>query len=151
MLVIEDDTYGGLGADAVVHESCEDVERLMERAAELEPEPPGSVRVRDGEPLKIHAIVHDLSREPTWREEWINDALAAAFEEADRRRLSSLALPMLGTLHGSLEPRHFVQLLRLALDDSRCAHLKQLWLVVPGGTLAAIFDPLREFHLELKV
>jgi hypothetical protein len=150
-LAVEDDTYQVLGAESTARESYENVRRLMERAAQVEPERPGSVQARPGDPLRIHAIVHDLDREPTWREDWIVDALAAALGEADRRRLDSLALPMLGTLHGSLAPRRFVQLLRSALDATRCDHLRRLWLVVPAGTPAALFDPLREYSLRLNV
>lgn len=150
-LVVEDDTYQVLGADTAARESYESVRRLRERAAQVEPEPPGSVQVRPGDPLRIHAIVHDLDLEPTWLEIWLVDALAAALGEADRRRLDSLALPMLGTLHGSLAPRRFVQLLRSTLDGTRCHHLRRLWLVVAPDTPAAIFDPLREYPLQLNV
>ncbi len=150
-LVVEDDTYGVLAADPVARERYDSTRRLLERAAQAEPEPPGSVRVRHGQPPSIHAVVHDLNLEPTWREEWIVDALAAAFVEADRRRLGSLALPMLGTRHGTLAPRRFVQLLRSALDASRCERLERLWLVVPAGSATEIFDPLREYPLQLNL
>ncbi|PSQ91983.1 MAG: hypothetical protein BRD57_03550, partial [Proteobacteria bacterium SW_6_67_9] len=36
---------------------------------------PGEVVVVGGRPLHLRAVIHDLDRVPTWREEWIVRAL----------------------------------------------------------------------------
>lgn len=149
-VVIEDDTFRVLGAHPVAKERYEDVGRLLERAADAEPDVPGSVRVRDGVPLVFHAIVHDLELEPTWREGWVADALQRILGEADRRGLKTLSLPVLGSIHGSLEPRRFAQLLRVALLGVGPTRLERVWLVTAVDTQAAAFDPLREFDLEIR-
>jgi hypothetical protein len=149
-VVIEDDTFGVLGAEPLARERYEDVGRLAERAADADPDAPGSVRVREGAPLAFHAIVHDLEREPTWREEWVLEVLQQIFAEAARRRLKTLSLPVLGSIHGSLEARRFAQLLRLALLSEAPTELERVWLVTAPGVPGAAFDPLREFELEVR-
>jgi O-acetyl-ADP-ribose deacetylase (regulator of RNase III) len=88
------------------------------------------------------AIVHDLNQEPSWREEWVASALEGIFREAESRRLRSIALPFLGTLHGSLKKERFVELLRCALERMSPNHLKRLWLLVPAGTSSKILEML---------
>ncbi len=150
-VVLEDDTQRVLGADPIARERYEDTGGLLSRAMDAEPEATGSVLVREGTPLTFHAIVHDLGREPTWREEWIVDALFGIFQEADDRKLRSLAMPMLGTTHGNLDPRRFVQLLRSAISHASFERLEIIRLVVPEDTNPSLLDPLREYELEVRL
>ena len=149
-VVLEDDTYRVLGAEPVASERYEDTGRALERAAAAEPELPGSVIVSEKSPLVFHAVVHDLDSEPSWREEWVVDAIYRILREAGRRKLRCIALPMLGTLHGSLDARRFVQLLRSALVGSDLGTLEAIWLLAPAGTPHGVFDPLREQELEIR-
>jgi len=116
--------------------------RVMTRVIETHPQTPGSVLVKGKRPLRLLAIVHDLNQDPSWREEWIANALDRILAEAETRRLRSIALPFLGTLHGSLEKQRFVVLLRDALERNPAIHLERLWLVVPDGTRSKILDIL---------
>ena len=116
--------------------------RVMTKVIETRPQTPGSVLIKGKGPLRLLAIVHDLNQEPSWREEWIASALDIILAEAETRRLRSIALPFLGTLHGSLEKQRFVFLLRDALERNPAIHLKRLWLVVPEGTRSKILDTL---------
>lgn len=141
-VAFEEDTFLVLSADRKVCAPKEPLMRLMTRVIETRPETPGSVLVKGKRPLRLLAIVHDLNQEPSWREEWIASALDAIFREAGSRRLQSIALPFLGTLHGSLEKEHFIELLRRALERTSPAHLKRLWLVVPAGTSSKILEIL---------
>jgi hypothetical protein len=90
---------------------------------------PGTVVVRGGHPLRLLAIVHDLAKAPSWREEWVASALDAVFAEVAARRLGSLGLPPLGCVHGRLPPAVFGALLRDALARSRPPTLRELWLI----------------------
>jgi hypothetical protein len=74
--------------------------RLMAEMSNLTPETPGSVLVAGKKPLKFLAIVHDVDKVSTWREGWIEKALASIFMEADQRKIRSLGLPILGAKHG---------------------------------------------------
>ena len=133
-MVVEEDTFLVLSADRRVKAVKENLLRLMTEIIETKPKELGSIIVRNKRPLQFLAIVHDLNQEPSWKEEWIGKALEEIFQEVERRRLKSLALPLLGTLYGSLEKSRFAVLLRDALLQTTFQHLKQLWLVVPRGT-----------------
>jgi hypothetical protein len=139
----EEDTYLVLSADPEVVESNEDPERVMAEVLATRPEEPGTVIIKGGHPLRLLAIVHDLNEEPSWKEEWVVRALDGIFQEADKRKVRSLALPLLGTLHGSLEKQRFLVLLREVLERRSPAHLTRLWLVVPAGASSEILQMLK--------
>jgi len=141
-LAFEEDTFLVLSADPVVRPPKESLMRVMTRVIETRPQTPGSVLVKGKRPLRLLAIVHDLNQDPSWREEWIANALDRILAEAETRRLRSIALPFLGTLHGSLEKQRFVVLLRDALERNPAIHLERLWLVVPEGSSSKILDIL---------
>lgn len=137
-LVEEEDTYLVLSADPEVQETWQEPGELMAELLKTKPAIPGSVIVKEGRPLSILAIVHDLSRDPSWKEEWVVSALDGILREAQRRKLRSLALPLLATLHGSLDRQRFLSLLREALERSSPENLARLWLVVPAGTTGEV-------------
>ncbi|MFQ6047681.1 MAG: macro domain-containing protein [Gemmatimonadales bacterium] len=152
-VVVEDDTHLVLGADRVARESPEPLEDLLAAAAAEEAAEPGTAVVEDATPLRIHAIVHDLSAEPTWREEWVSRALEAALHETEARGLRSIALPALGTLHGTLTGRRFLELLAEVLARTSVAHVETIWLVVPlgmGQVALSALGGLRGFALEVR-
>lgn len=141
-VAFEEDTFLVLSADTTVREPHEPLMRVITRVIETRPETPGSVLVKGKRPLRLLAIVHDLNQEPSWREEWIESALRGIFQEVESRRLKSLALPFLGTLHGPLDKQRFVMLLREALERMEFKQLKYLWLIVPAGTDREILEIL---------
>ena len=128
-VVYEEDTFLVLSAAAEVSEPEAARERVLAEAYGAEAIAPGSVVVRIGEPLRLLAVVHDLGRSPSWREEWVAAALLAALRESEARRLHSLSLPLLGRVHGQLEVERFLTLLHQALDHAQTHHLERLWLV----------------------
>jgi hypothetical protein len=141
-LAHEEDTFLVMAADREVRDPHEHQVRLMTRVIEIRPEAPGSVLVKGQRPLRLLAVVHDLNQDPTWKEEWVASTLDGIFREAERRKLQSIALPFLGTLHGSLKKERFLVLLRGALEHLSAKHLKRLWLIVPAGTSSRIFRVL---------
>ena len=143
----EEDTFLVLSADPEVFESHEDPERVMAEVLETRREKPGTVVVKGGFPLQLLAIVHDLDQDPSWKEEWVVNALDGIFQEVENRKLKSIALPLLGTLHGSLEKKRFLVMLREALERKSPTHLKRLWLVAPERTSLEILEMLKA---ELK-
>jgi hypothetical protein len=130
----EEDTYLVLSADPTVREPKDHPVKIMTKLIETTPETPGTVLVRGQHPLRFLAIIHDLNQDPTWREEWITSALSGIFKEAETRELTSVAIPMLGCLHGTLDGRRFFGLLRIAVARSKQRHLKRIWLITPPGT-----------------
>ena len=132
-VAIEDDTYFVIGADPGFKEPTEHPIRIWTAAHEAEPAAPGSVQVREGRPLRLHAVVHDLSEDPTWKEEWVGAALSNILHESERRAVCRLALPVLGAVHGKLPLVRFVDLLRAGLEHSCPAGLESLVLLAPKG------------------
>lgn len=128
-VVCEEDTFLVLSAAVEVSEPEAARERVLAEAYGTPAIPAGTVVVRAGEPLRLLAIVHDLGRSPSWREEWVAAALSAALRESEARRLRSISLPLLGRVHGQLEVERFLTLLHDALADAPTHHLERLWLV----------------------
>jgi len=141
----EEDTFLVLSADKTVREPTEHPLRIMTRLIEMRPEAPGSVLVKGRSPLKLLAIIHDLNQEPTWREAWVEKALHGIFLETESRKLRSVALPLLGSLHGSLDKERFAVLLRRALEKASLIYLKRLWLIVPTGAARDLIGMLESY------
>jgi hypothetical protein len=137
-VVAEEDTYLVLSADPEVRETRIARLRVIHEAFAARPAEPGSVVVRGGSPLRLLAVVHDLSHEPTWREEWVEAALDAVLREVDARSLRTLAMPLLGRVRGDLPIDWFVALLRSALGRCAPARLERVWLVTPEGDLEEV-------------
>jgi hypothetical protein len=139
-VVEEEDTYLVLSAEPEVREPASARLRVFHDAYSASPAEPGGVVVRDGAPIRLLAVVHDLSLEPSWREEWVAKALAAVFAEATRRRVRTLALPPLGRVRGLLSRERFVSLLGSALASAAPGSLERIWLMVPAEDVG----PFRE-------
>lgn len=129
-VVLEEDTYLVLSAEATLRLPGEHPLRVIHAAFDARPEPIGSVLVRAGDPLRLLAVVHDLSQDTTCRPEWVEVALERVLAVAEERRLRSLGLPLLGTVHGRVAPQQAAALLATALDRARPASLRQLWLIL---------------------
>ena len=140
-VALEDDTYLVLGADPAWREPDETLVEVLTAAHAARPEPPGSVVVRPGRPPRLHAVVHDLARDPTWTEEWIESALLEVLEMTDARGLAALGLEPLGCLHGRLGLSRFRVLLKRALAATTRRSLRRVWVIVPEPGSAASARP----------
>jgi hypothetical protein len=144
-LVVEDDRELILGAAPTVTDSGESVDGLVRAMGEARPRRPGTVVLRGRRPLRIHAVVHDLEREPTWQTQWVGEALVAALEAAEERRVGVLGMPLLGRVHGRLPVPRGVALLADALQRVRPRSLIRLWLMhPPAREPGRLFEPLQE-------
>lgn len=139
-VAVEEDTFLIMSADRRVRDPKEPLMKVMSRVIATRPKTPGCVLVKGRSPLHLLAIVHDLNENPSWREEWIISALGEIFREAERRKLGSIAIPFLGTLHGSLDKQRFLALLRSVVERISANSVKRLWLVVPAGTSSKILE-----------
>jgi hypothetical protein len=133
-VVYEDDTYHVLSADPEFQEVTEHPIRLMTEVLAVRPSIPGEVIIKRGAPLAFLAVIHDLNQDPTWKEEWIIAALHGIFQQAEERKLETIALPVLGARYASLQRERFVVLLRQRLSQLSATSLKRLWLATPDGT-----------------
>jgi len=133
-VVFEEDTYRILSADGEKIETEDHPLAVLVEALGAEPEIPGRVLVYEEPPFRFLAVVHDLDREPSWREEWIESALEGIFGEAERRKLRAIALPFLGTKHGSLGKERFATIFREFLKKRSSSHPLRVWLILPRGS-----------------
>ncbi|HWP94126.1 MAG TPA: hypothetical protein VNL72_00110 [Gammaproteobacteria bacterium] len=113
--VFEQDTELILRLDLEFQYPRESYRELIAEASAGRAHPPGSVVVREGVPLYLFAIVHDLACDPTWKEEWVRRALENVFQVAAARRVERLVMPLLGTVHGRLAPERSLRMLVTAL------------------------------------
>jgi pimeloyl-ACP methyl ester carboxylesterase len=136
--VAEEDTALVLSVAPRMDEPRESIDELAREIAAAPTATPGGIIIGGGSPLRLLAIIHDLDQDPSWRDAWIASALAGVFRETEQRGLASIALPLLGTLHGSCQATDFLRLFCDALDDFRPARLIRLWLMTPPGTENAV-------------
>lgn len=129
--IVEEDTWQVLGAEPEVTIPTEHPARIMSEVLSAQPVPTGSVVVREGVPLRLMAVVHDLNQQPSCRPEWVAAALGEAFRIAEERTIRSLSLPLLGVRHGRLPTADFIHLLAGAIRERVPCHLHRLWLIAP--------------------
>ncbi len=149
-IVLEDDTYTVLSADPVAKESEESPSKSLQRAVDTSPHEPGSVDVKEGHPTRLLAVVHDISHEPSWKEQWVKQALTQLLGAAEERQLASLSLPMLGTLRGTLEPIRFVELLYSGLSEHAGTYPHSIWLVLPENTDDSLISTLKAWGCDVQ-
>jgi len=142
-LAVEEDTWLIMSAKPKIVEAEDHPIRLMTDLLEAQPKPVGSVTIRGKNPLRFMAIVHDVNRNPTWREDWVENALIEIFRESERRKLGAIGLPLLGTQHGNLANQRFVVLLSRVLLQAPVRHLKCLWLIAPIPINSEIIEMLK--------
>ncbi|MGK0171854.1 MAG: hypothetical protein ACI9W2_003585 [Gammaproteobacteria bacterium] len=131
-VVFEEDTHLLLSAPLVLRDKPEHPIRVMTALIEAQPVAPGSVVVRGKTvPYQLMAIVHDVDRSPTWQDAWVVEAVHGVLAKASELSLRTLALPVLGAKHGSIEPERFAVILREALDNTTALSLDTLWLLLP--------------------
>jgi hypothetical protein len=142
-IALEEDTWLVLSADPEFRPVAEHPIRVHTAVWQAEPAVPGSVVVRQGRPLELLAVVHDLAQDPTWREEWVGQALQRVLREAERRTIAALGLPILGSLHGAMSAAGFLARLEEAIAAVSPDSLPRIWLQVSRKVEAEVRELLR--------
>lgn len=130
-VALEEDTNLLMSARAEIRAPAESFGELVDDMASFEPAEPGTVVAQGDSPVRLLAIIHDIEQTPTWNEAWIERALSGLLQETERRKLGSLCLPVLGSLHGNMSTSRFASLLRLALEQRPPKRLRRIWALVP--------------------
>jgi hypothetical protein len=134
-VVLEDDTHRVLAAPPELTPVTEGLGDLVRAMQESSPVLPGSVVPRSGRPLALHAIIHDLDLTPSWRERWVEQALRSVLVAVRDRRLRTLGVPLLGTVHGRMVPARSIELLLRVLREVDSGPLARLWVLAPRSQL----------------
>ena len=139
----EEDTFLIMSAKPTVCDIPEHPIRLMTDLINTKPEQVGSVRVQGTKPLRFLAIVHDVNQDPTWKRDWIKSALEKIWHEVEQRKLTSVGIPLLGTLHGKLQMSNFVDLFADTLMQACHNSLKRIWLITPAKNTSVLMEMLK--------
>lgn len=105
---------------------------------------PGGVLIRPGKPRRMLAIVHDLDEDPSWRIEWVAQALGNMLALAEPSGIKAVRLPILGAKHGRMSAERFIAILRDVLRHSRKHGLKNIWLCAPAKDCEYLYALLRD-------
>ena len=127
VMVFEEDTNLILTVDPVIEYEEQHPIRIMTALMETKKHTPGSVVINGS---SWYAVVLDLDRDPVCKQEWCTMALEQVFDLAEHQKISSLALPLLGTMHGGLQIEQQVEWLLKKISTIHLTYLKRLWLVV---------------------
>jgi hypothetical protein len=95
-----------------------------------------------------HAVVVDLDAEPLVEPDAVAAALDAVARLCVRHAVGALALPLLGTVHGDLEPGRALELLCASPLVTASAAPHRLWLQAPPRTQVAIERALARWQGE---
>lgn len=144
-IVVEQDTAMLLDDEPAIYTPTDSLQLLREEVERFREPQPGSVVTQRGRPRRLYAIIHDLEQEPTWREEWIVDALKVLFSEASRLHLENLAMPLLGTRFGKLSSQRFIELLSNTLQHYPPSRPLKLWLIAPRHRTHSLLMMLRRY------
>jgi len=143
--VVEQDRDLLLDPEPVLREPRESIAALIQSAQKTPAKEAGTVIVTgDSVPYCFLAIVHDFTAEPSWNENWVSNALEAVFREVQARRLRSIGIPLLGTVHGKLARNRSVELLSDSLGRVQPTELENVWLLMPRDADEQLLLPLRE-------
>ncbi len=137
-VVEEQDTALVLDIEPVIRQPKEDYSIIVDEMIEQQPLVPGDVIVRKGRPVRFLAIVHDLDRDPTCDAGAIAVAIENLLKLLNEHRIQSVALPLLGTVHGRFHDEMFMTLLYNALRNEPLKYTEYLWLITPAGSCERI-------------
>lgn len=131
--ILEEDAFLVLSAEPEVREVATPPVRVFDRAFNLEPKALGTLVVRGGSPLEILAVVHDLDRTPSAREDEVHQAYVSAWVLLAERKVRRAAVPLLGVAHRGLDPASAARALVSSLQRAVPGAVEGLWLVVAPG------------------
>ncbi len=125
--VFEEDTHLVLTKDPVVYAQVEHPIRVMTDILDSKPHKPGTVVIDQ----HWYAVVLDLDAEILCRESWVKEVCCAIFLQVKQKRISSLSLPLLGNVHGTLSADTSLKFILFALSNASVPSLQRLQLEIP--------------------
>ncbi len=108
-IVEEQDTDRVLGEFTVMNDPGDKPGWYLANKLESEPQKKtGCVIVQGQYPVTLQAIVHDLNEDPSWRREWIEEALNNIFKLTNEKKISAIQIPALGNVRGHYGLQEFI-------------------------------------------
>lgn len=128
-LVIEQDTGLVLNPNDEFRYPRDSIETLTKDMLSRGEPAQGTVLELSTSPPQLLAVVHDLDNEPTWTEEIVKETITSLFKIANRRAFRSIAMPLLGTIHGDLAEERARDLLEEGLSETKAPRLQTIWIL----------------------
>ena len=150
VIVREEDTWLVMSADP---EKCmPEIHpiRLMTELIEAKPETPGRVLIQQGSPIRFLAVVHDFNMDPTWKEEWIYQALNYVFKESEKRKMKAVGIPLLCTRHGRLDVDRFLFIVTDIINRTSFKYLRRLWLMTYKGLAPGLINRIEKHWAKIN-
>jgi len=142
--VEEQDTALVLGETDILHQSIDKPIWYLNHKLESQPLlTPGQVIVRDTQPLRLQAILHDLDSEPSCSELWIFQVIQQVFDTAETRHIRAVQMPILGTRYSQITPGQFYSILIEIINRKRPAPIDKIWLVTSEQYCESLFQQLQ--------
>ena len=95
------------------------------------------------DPIRLLAIVHDIDRQPTCNLDDISTAYQNLLTTIELHHITSLGMPLLGTVHGQFSLETAMTAFRETMISHPCICLKKLWLILPEGASCECMSLLR--------
>jgi len=132
-IVEEQDTYLVFDEQTVITDPGKPVWYLANMLERMQTHKLGSVIIKGHAPIHFLAVIHDVDQEPICRTEFIMPAYESVMTAVYKRNIVSLALPLLGTVHGKVPVSESIRFLSETVRGGYPTPLQQLWLILPPG------------------
>jgi len=114
-VVEEQDTHLLLGKSPVISNVVTGFPQLLKKLQDQLPEIPGTVIVKKTKPKRFIAIIYDVDNTNICRKEWLETALKNIFIQCSKYKITTLAMPLLGTSYGRIDGPMMIDILEQAL------------------------------------
>jgi hypothetical protein len=141
-IVEEQDTHLILGEQNLLRDPGKPAWYLANTLDTIKPYSLGDVVVKGHSPHRLLAVVHDVEQTPTLSPDSVSLAYQTLLQLRHTLRLSSLAMPLLGTVHGKMSEQDSLLRLREHLEYGPIAGLQRLWLILPSGSDCSCLEVL---------
>ncbi len=105
--------------------------------------PLGTILPKQGQPLRLHAVIHNLEECPNWSTQGVETALDNLFSLLSAMSIESIAMPPLAHRHGEAPISFFLSLLCNYLERRPPPWSGKLWLLLPQHALKPSLSKLR--------
>ena len=118
-VVEEQDTNLLMGNPPVIKMSVESFSSLVKKMEMQSPVMPGTITVKQSIPKRFIAVVYDIEHNPISLQAWIEEALMNILIKCNKHKVTTLAMPLLGTAYGSFKEQEIIDLLQTSLIENR--------------------------------
>lgn len=118
-VVEEQDTHLLLGKSPVISNVVTGVPQLLKKMQDQVPEIPGTVIVKKTKPKRFITIIYDVDNSTICCKEWLETALNNIFIQCWKYKVTTLAMPLLGTSYGRIDGSMMLNILEQSLLINR--------------------------------